>query len=71
MHSFFRRKNSFVANRLSSFSILGFTFGSDQTSVTEIMVSYWQIFLVKINFQILEKAHPCKLLGNFFAILTV
>ena len=34
----------------------------------EIVVRYWKTFLVKTNFEILQKAHPCKLLGNFFAI---
>ena len=35
------------------------------------MVSYWYTFLIKINFEILYKAHPCKLLGNVFAILSI
>ena len=54
---------------MRSFSIWGFTFGSDYTFVTKIVVRYWQTFLVKTNFPLLLKAHPFKLLRNFFAIL--
>ena len=48
-----------------------FTFRLDQTFVMEIVVRYWKTFLVKTNFEILQKAYPCKLLGNLFAILTI
>ena len=48
-----------------------FTFRSDQTFVMEILVAHWKTLLVKTNFAILWKAYPCKLLGNFFAILTI
>ena len=68
---FFLWKMYFVTYVLRSFLIWGFTFGSDQTLVMEFMVSYWQTFLVKMNFEILQKAHPCILLGNFFAILSI
>ena len=46
-------------------------FRNDQTFVMEIVVRYWRTFLVKTNFEILKKAYPCKLLGNFFAILSI
>ena len=48
-----------------------FTFRPDQTFVMEIVVRYWKTFLVKTNFAILQKAYPCKLLGNVFAILSI
>ena len=54
---------------MRSFSIWGFTFVSDHTSVTKTVVRYWKTLLVKTNFPVLLKAHPFTLLGNFFAIL--
>ena len=48
-----------------------FTFRPDKTFVVEIVVRYWKTFLVKTNFAILQKPYPCKLLGNFFAILSI
>ena len=47
------------------------TFRPDQTFVMEIVVRYWKTFLLKTNFEILWKAYPCKLLGNFCAILSI
>ena len=48
-----------------------FTFRRDQAFVMKIVVRYWKTFLVKTNFAILQKAYPCKFLGNFFAILSI
>ena len=53
---------------MRSFSIWVFSFGSNYAFVRYV-IRYWQTFLVKTNFAVLLKAHPFKLLGNFFAIL--
>ena len=54
-----------------SWDLFQFTFGPDQNFEMEIVERYWKTFLVKTNFAILLKAYPCKLLGNFLAILGI
>ena len=67
MHAFFLWKIGLEAYGLRSLSIWWFIFRSDQTFVVEIVVgklSWW-----KQTSQFC-RTHPCKLLGNFFAILS-
>ena len=37
----------------------------------KIVVSYQSLFLVKTNFAIFMKTHPCKLLRKVFAVLSI